>query len=63
MLNGIILKPEMSCEYICSVIQKIINKYASENGSTNDCILSLEIRRIIDSPETSGPLALPLKEE
>lgn len=53
----------MNCEYICGVIQKIINKYVSENGPTGDCILSLEIRRIIDSPETSGPLALPLKEE
>lgn len=63
MLHGIVLKPEMDCNQICMIIQKMINTYVSENGSTENCVLTLDIRQITDSQEISRPLALPLKEE
>lgn len=63
MLHGIVLQPQMDCKDICLSIQKMINRYVSENGSTENCVLTLDIRQITDSQEISRPLALPLKEE
>ena len=49
------------CEYICSVIQKLINDYNTQGLAEGELVLTLEIRKIIESRD--GPLLLEHNKE
>lgn len=55
-------QPNISCEKICGEIQKLINKYHSENpGMNSNSIMVIDIRPIIDSQGDLGPPKLEHK--
>jgi len=43
------------CEYICSVIQKLINDYNSQ-GLGGELVLTLDVRSIVESREEQPKL-------
>lgn len=63
MISGIVLNKEIKCEVICQEVQKLINNYNSENGNTTDTVLVIQIKKIMDSRDESGPLRLEDKTE
>lgn len=52
---------QISCEKICAEIQNIISKYNNQNSTISDCVLVIDIRKVTDSLEESGPLKLEHK--
>jgi hypothetical protein len=49
-LNG-----ELSCDKICSQIQKMINSYQQNNQINENSLLVIEIKQIIDSKDNLMP--------
>lgn len=49
------------CEYICGMVQKLINDYNTEGLIEGELILTLELRKIIES--RGGPLLLEHNKE
>lgn len=49
-MRSIRLEGNTSCEYICSVVQSMINNY-SKNPHNGDLVLVIDIKQIIESPE------------
>ena len=63
MIRSIVLNKEIKCESICQEVQNLVNDYNKENGNAIDTVLVMQIKKIIDSQEHSGPLRLEDKRE
>jgi hypothetical protein len=50
---GLRLDKQLSCEYICSLIQKLISSHEKNNNLTNS-VLTINITNIVDSPSNFG---------
>jgi hypothetical protein len=58
MISAIVLNKEIKCEIICQEVQRLVNNYNHENGNAVDTVLVMQIKKIIDSRDDSGPLRL-----
>lgn len=47
MLMSIKLQHQLSCEYICEHIQKMLVRYQKEND-VSDCVLVFDIQKVTD---------------
>lgn len=56
------LNKQISCEAICSKIQKLINDY-QKNNNMKESILAINISNIQDSHLTHKPLGIPFISE
>lgn len=63
MIRALVLNKEIKCESICQEVQRLVNDYNRENGNAIDTILVIQIKKIVDSLEESGPLRLTDKTE
>lgn len=54
-MRSIRLQANTPCEYICSVVQNMVNEY-SKNPHNGDLVLVLDIKEIIDLPESQPKL-------
>jgi len=63
MIAAIVLNKEIKCETICTEIQKLVNKYNTENPPSPNAVLVMEIKTIVDSREHTEPLRLESKIE
>ncbi len=55
MLVCFSLNNELSCDKICSQIQKMINSYQQNNQINENSLLVIEIKQIIDSKDNLMP--------
>lgn len=63
MISSIVLNKEINCEYLCQQIQNLVNKYVADNGSTNNTVLVMQIKGIVDSQENHALLCIEHKQE
>lgn len=49
-MRSIRLEGNTPCEYICSVVQSMINNYA-KNPHNGDLVLVIDIKEIVEPPE------------
>lgn len=63
MIRALVLNKEIKCEVICQEVQRLVNDYNRENGNAVDTVLVIQIKKIVDSREESGPLRLEYKTE
>ena len=47
------LNKNIDCNSLCKQIGEYVGKYQQENGDLNDCVLVIDIKKIIDSQEIS----------
>lgn len=63
MISALVLNKEIKCETICQEVQRLVNDYNRENANAVDTVLVIQIKKIVDSREESGPLRLEHKTE
>lgn len=63
MISALVLNKEIQCETICKEVQRLVNEYNREHGNANDTVLVIQIKKIVDSQEFSGPLRIEDKRE
>lgn len=63
MISAVVLNKKIKCETICQEVQRLVNNYNHENGNAIDTVLIIQIKKIVDSQEDSGPLRLTDKTE
>lgn len=63
MISAVVLNKEIKCETICQEVQRLVNNYNRENGNAVDTVLVIQIKKVIDSLDHSGPLRLNDKTE
>ena len=61
MISAVVLNKEIKCENICQEVQKLVNNYNRDHGNAEDTVLVMEIKKIVDSRDDTGPLGLPDK--
>lgn len=47
------LNKNIDCNILCKQIGEYVGKYQQENGDLTDCVLVIDIKKIIDSQEIS----------
>lgn len=55
MKFSITLNKNLNCEYICSIIQKIINDHQKDHRDISNSVLILDIKDTIDSGDNHIP--------
>ena len=58
MFRALTLNKNIDCQYICKVVQDMINRNNDENGQSPDYVLSLRITKTIDAKDTKEILLL-----
>lgn len=49
MFRALVLNKQIDCQYICKVIQDMINKNNDKNGAGQDYVLTFKITKTIDA--------------
>jgi hypothetical protein len=52
VFRALVLNKQLDCQYICRVIQDMINKNNDKNGSSQDYVLTFKITKAIDAEVT-----------
>lgn len=58
MFRALTLNKNIDCQYICKVVQDMINRNNEKNGPSPDYVLSLRITKAIDAKDTKEILLL-----
>jgi|688.fasta_scaffold32232_9 hypothetical protein len=54
-MHCIKISNEINCNTICSIVDRAITKFKKENGDISDCVISIEIKKIIDTTKQEIP--------
>lgn len=55
-IQSVRLDKQLSCDYLCGIIQKLVSQYQTQNGNAlENCVLVMEIKLARDSTDTFIP--------